>query len=662
MMASDGAKTRKRKSNSESELSPIIQSPVVDTIFALLLATLSKSDYRPDSISVVKKSLNKLRASLLSTVPFPPSLFFPIISLLPLLLSSRNREIARCGAKLVGLASLLSFEMNEVVASDGETVKELIPLLASLDRKVSTAACNAVLDLSTTSIGRQSLLQFSALETLMLAFLQVPRSTISISLCPGDEANITYLEIDCKEGEFLGLLLDATMFLTNTCETVELEKIPTKLLECFSAVLKQIWVKARSQMFLGNISRSCQEKGFHLTNMTINNLAESLFRLSINADQPTADSSPEMVRSSIFGSNEMDILGFLKEARTKLGCPLIYDQDIRVLRTEKKSKREVHFFPENLCSCSVETPCFFHVDDILKCDQAFKRGYTIALRGAEFRFESVASIADGLASLFGQPSVGANLYLTPPNSQGLSMHYDDHCVFVCQLLGKKHWKVFSQPIVQLPRLYASCDIPNSEHIESSTDSCRNLLLTEGDILYIPRGYPHEAYTDNNEVNGSAGFSLHVTLAIEVEPPFSWEGFAHVALCCWTQSQKPWQHTSSGSLSTVLSIMSIHLLHITIGLIGDSDPNFRKACLVAAIPSQSNTESWLYLNQRAIFSSVIDRINSASSMLEAVRTVEMASQKDEDPFQRMTWLKFLDWETEPRKDVIGFYPSQKVTIC
>lgn len=499
------------------------------------------------------------------------------------------------------------------------------------------------------------------------------------------------------------------MFLTNTCETVELEKIPTKLLECFSAVLKQIWVKARSQMFLGNISRSCQEKGFHLTNMTINNLAESLFRLSINADQPTADSSPEMVRSSIFGSSEnafkhfllnhwevspfligsltlkedhdllrsiissiypkgslsspissvfqslisclplasdeMDILGFLKEARTKLGCPLIYDQDIRVLRTEKKSKREVHFFPENLCSCSVETPCFFHVDDILKCDQAFKRGYTIALRGAEFRFESVASIADGLASLFGQPSVGANLYLTPPNSQGLSMHYDDHCVFVCQLLGKKHWKVFSQPIVQLPRLYASCDIPNSEHIESSTDSCRNLLLTEGDILYIPRGYPHEAYTDNNEVNGSAGFSLHVTLAIEVEPPFSWEGFAHVALCCWTQSQKPWQHTSSGSLSTVLSIMSIHLLHITIGLIGDSDPNFRKACLVAAIPSQSNTESWLYLNQRAIFSSVIDRINSASSMLEAVRTVEMASQKDEDPFQRMTWLKFLDWETE-----------------
>lgn len=492
---------------------------------------------------------------------------------------------------------------------------------------------------------------------------------------------------------------------------VELEKIPRKLLECFSAVVKQIWVKARSQMFLGNISRSCQEKGFRLSHMTINNLVESLFRLSINVGQPTTVSSPEMVRSSIFGSSEtafkqfllnhwevspfligrlsstlkedpdllrsiissinpkgslsssvssvfqnlisclplasdeMDILSFLKEAGTKLGCPLIYEQDIRVLRTEKNSKREVHFFPENLRTCSIESPWFLHVDDILKCDEAFKRGYTIALRGAEFRFESVASIADGLASLFGQPSVGANLYLTPPNSQGLSVHYDDHCVFVCQLLGKKHWKVFSQPIVELPRLYASCDIPNGEHIESSTDACRNLLLTEGDILYIPRGYPHEACTDNTGVDGSVGFSLHVTLAIEVEPPFSWEGFAHVALCCWSQSQKPWHQASHGSLSTVLSTMSINLLHVTIGLIGDSDPNFRKACLVAAIPVLSNTDRWVYLNQKVIFSNVIDTINSTSRILEAVRTVEMAIQKDEDPFQRLRWLKFLDWETE-----------------
>lgn len=46
-----------------------------------------------------------------------------------------------------------------------------------------------------------------------------------------------------------------------------------------------------------------------------------------------------------------------------------------------------------------------------------------------------------------------------------------------------------------------------------------ILLKEGDILYIPRGYVHEAHTTNDVQKDSAGLSLHLTLAIEVEAPF-----------------------------------------------------------------------------------------------------------------------------------------------
>ena len=67
----------------------------------------------------------------------------------------------------------------------------------------------------------------------------------------------------------------------------------------------------------------------------------------------------------------------------------------------------------------------------------YKEGYTVALRGLEFRYQSIAAIADKLEVMFGSPSVGANLYLTPPNSQGLMCHFDDHCVFVCQIFGSK---------------------------------------------------------------------------------------------------------------------------------------------------------------------------------------------------------------------------------
>ncbi|PQP96804.1 hypothetical protein Pyn_19550 [Prunus yedoensis var. nudiflora] len=144
-----------------------------------------------------------------------------------------------------------------------------------------------------------------------------------------------------------------------------------------------------------------------------------------------------MVSCLPISSDELNILTFLEEVKIKLGCPLVCQQDIRVLRTDSHLKREVHFFQESLNSCCIEDPHYFTIEEVLKCQEAYKEGYTIALRGMEFRFESLAAIADELAFLFGQPSVGANMYLTPPNSQGLARHYDDHCVFVCQLLGTR---------------------------------------------------------------------------------------------------------------------------------------------------------------------------------------------------------------------------------
>ena len=42
-----------------------------------------------------------------------------------------------------------------------------------------------------------------------------------------------------------------------------------------------------------------------------------------------------------------------------------------------------------------------------------------------------------------QNMVGANIYLTPPGTQGFAPHYDDVEVFMLQLEGKKHWKLYN---------------------------------------------------------------------------------------------------------------------------------------------------------------------------------------------------------------------------
>lgn len=417
-------------------------------------------------------------------------------------------------------------------------------------------------------------------------FLQVHNSSAtSISVCSGsgDDRNITSLNVGFKIDELSVLILNAAIILINTCDIVQLEKIPGNLSQAFFAFMRNLWAKVRNEMSLANSLDSTQGGDLYISNIRVSHMAESLFRLSICASQLVTplpfhvvergmlgftesgfkdfvsnhwEVSPFLVRrlsagdlidkddlfspferlvnlvgtspflSSILprmvsclpiASDELNILTFLEEVQNKLGCPLIYQQDIRVLRT--KSKKEVHFFLDSLASCCTKDPHYFSTEDVSKCEEAYKEGYTVALRGMEFRFDSVSAVADGLASLFGQPSVGANMYLTPPNSQGLACHYDDHCVFVCQLVGNKNWRVASQSNVQLPRLYDPLDRLHGSEVQNSMDDCNQFLLKEGDILYIPRGVLHEACTENVIFDGSASCSLHLTLGIEVEPPF-----------------------------------------------------------------------------------------------------------------------------------------------
>nr|TKS10397.1 hypothetical protein D5086_0000084550 [Populus alba] len=663
-------RTRKRKTTSLLSLNN------TTTIFPLLLAAATQlSDSQkntPNNSSeiLVKKCLTKLHQSILSNnQTFPIS----VLSLLPILMSSKCAGIACRSAEIVGLASLVSLEMNELVALDEGIMKGLILMLGSGQRKV-------------------------------------PASSIVVSLCNEDERSVACARIAFKEDGHAVSILHAAITLINTCNVEQLEKIPWKLSEKFLVSLKTLWEKVHDQMLLGNAWSSHRDRDLNLSNVTVNSLAESIFRLSINVSEfviplPSVlvdrmifgwsdlgfenfmlhhwESSPSLVRrlsgslteendilssfaeslnckescptfvASILqrffscvpiASDELNIISFLEEVRSELGCPIIYEQDIRVLRTEQPSKKEVHFFQKKVDPCCFKKLAFNNVD-IMKCEEAFKEGYTIALRGVEFRFASIAAVADALASLFGQPSVGANIYLTPPNSQGLARHCDDHCVFVCQLFGTKQWTIYPRPNLQLPRLYDPFDREHCLGEQNSLAECRKFQLREGDILYIPRGFPHEACTHDDGSSDLARFSLHVTFGVEVEPPFEWEGFAHVALHRWYKTQTQLHGASDEPLSGTLDLMSVTLLHLMIELIGASDSTLRKASLAGALVLPLEINDWLYLNQKTTFNHIIDQINKASMFLEVFRSVEVAIGKNEDPLHRMRWLRLLYQETE-----------------
>ena len=99
-----------------------------------------------------------------------------------------------------------------------------------------------------------------------------------------------------------------------------------------------------------------------------------------------------------------------------------------------------------------------------------------------------------------------NVYLTPPNGKGFTPHWDEHDVFVMQVLGRKHWKVEKNRRV-LPKRLEGMEAEGRE-LRGEVDE---FTLEQGDMIYIPRGFVHAAECGSES-------SLHVTLGIY---PRSW---------------------------------------------------------------------------------------------------------------------------------------------
>lgn len=103
----------------------------------------------------------------------------------------------------------------------------------------------------------------------------------------------------------------------------------------------------------------------------------------------------------------------------------------------------------------------------------------------------------------------------------------------------------------------------------------------------------------------------------------------------------------------MQVISVTFLHVAIKLIGNTDPMLRKACLVAASSLPTETQDWLDKNQRATFNQVIAKINELSSFTDSLEFMQMAIQKDDDPFHWLRWLEHLNGKEVPNQDIWVF---------
>lgn len=130
----------------------------------------------------------------------------------------------------------------------------------------------------------------------------------------------------------------------------------------------------------------------------------------------------------------------------------------------------------------------------------YRNGATIIVDALHRTWQPISLLCKRLEVELNHPTQ-VNIYLTPANAQGFGQHYDTHDAFILQIAGHKHWRIYESPI-ELPLSSQPWD-PDRYAVGELIEE---VDLRPGDLIYIPRGFVHEAMTSDTQ-------SLHVTLGI-----------------------------------------------------------------------------------------------------------------------------------------------------
>jgi ribosomal protein L16 Arg81 hydroxylase len=170
----------------------------------------------------------------------------------------------------------------------------------------------------------------------------------------------------------------------------------------------------------------------------------------------------------------------------------------RLLRTSAAVRREAVLVRAGRSASPGRRPGYRSIRRLFRDE-----GATVVLHRLERALPGLDRFSRGLAEIF-RATCSSNVYLTPPSQWAFPVHWDCHEVLVVQLAGRKRWSVHS-PVVRHP-------------LEGVHDSRayrfragRPILqacLEPGDVLYIPRGFPHRARCDDQH-------STHLTIGVSL---------------------------------------------------------------------------------------------------------------------------------------------------
>lgn len=143
--------------------------------------------------------------------------------------------------------------------------------------------------------------------------------------------------------------------------------------------------------------------------------------------------------------------------------------------------------------------------DADKVNGLLRQGASLVANDLDTLHPGMAAAAKALEAALGGKAQ-SNLYCSWAAHQAFDSHYDTHEVFALHVAGEKVWRVYENRIDRPIAHPAFKNVPQDVHDSQKGRVIMEVRLKPGDLLYIPRGFYHDALADSES-------TLHIAFGI-----------------------------------------------------------------------------------------------------------------------------------------------------
>ncbi|CAH0224470.1 JmjC domain-containing protein [Roseomonas sp. CECT 9278] len=142
-----------------------------------------------------------------------------------------------------------------------------------------------------------------------------------------------------------------------------------------------------------------------------------------------------------------------------------------------------------------------------------RRGASVVMNDVDSLTPGLAAVSDALEGAgFGKAQ--ANVYISWQSHKAFHSHYDTHDVWAVQVEGEKTWNIW-EGRAEWPIPHPAFRGQKQDHHDQAKGALRGqVTLRRGDILYLPRGWYHDALAEApNSVH--VAYGVHAPLGMDV---------------------------------------------------------------------------------------------------------------------------------------------------